>query len=176
MPESAPEATGGSAEDSGPAVRPLGKAAWPERRFHPSRAQRAGNSVVAALTEWGLIPHTYVMTTRGRKTGHVHTTPVMLVEDDGHKWLVAPYGPVAWVLNARAAGLVTLRRRRDIGMYSVRELSPQEAGPVLKKYLAIASATRPYFIATKTSPVDEFVAEAGKHPVFALTRVAGSGG
>jgi hypothetical protein len=60
-------------------------------------------------------------------------------------------------------------------MYSVQELSPQEAGPVLKKYLAIASATRPYFIATKTSPVEEFVAEAGKHPVFALTRVSGSG-
>jgi deazaflavin-dependent oxidoreductase (nitroreductase family) len=175
MPESPREATGGTAKDSAPA-RLSGKAAWPERRFNPSRAQRAGNSVVAALTDWGLIPHTYVMTTRGRKTGHLHSTPVTLVEEDGHKWLVAPYGPVAWVLNARAAGLVTLRRRRDIGMYSVRELSPREAGPVLKKYLAIASATRPYFIATKTSPVEEFVAEAGKHPVFALTRVAGSGG
>jgi hypothetical protein len=43
---------------------------------------------------------------------------------------------------------------------------------VLKKYLAIASATRPYFVATKTSPVEEFIAEAGKHPVFALTRVS----
>jgi deazaflavin-dependent oxidoreductase (nitroreductase family) len=176
MPESAREATGGSAEDSAPAARPPRKAGWPERRFNPSRAQRVGNSVVAALADWGLIPHTFVMTTRGRKTGQVHTTPVTLVEEDGRKWLVAPYGPVAWVLNARAAGLVTLRRRRDLGMYSVRELSPKEAGPVLKKYLAIASATRPYFIATRTSPVEEFVAEAGKHPVFALTRVSGSGG
>jgi deazaflavin-dependent oxidoreductase (nitroreductase family) len=174
MPESPRDATGGTADDSAP-TRASGNAGWPERRFNPSRAQRAGNSVVAALTDWGLIPHTYVMTTRGRKTGHLHTTPVTLVEEDGHKWLVAPYGPVAWVLNARAARLVTLRRRRDIGMYSVQELSPQEAGPVLKKYLAIASATRPYFIATKTSPVEEFVAEAGKHPVFALTRVSGSG-
>jgi deazaflavin-dependent oxidoreductase (nitroreductase family) len=151
----------------------VGKAAWPERRFHPSGSQRVGNAVVKALTEWGLIPHTYVMTTRGRKTGHLHSTPVTLVEEDDQKWLVAPYGPVAWVLNARAAGLVTLRRRRDIAMYSVREVSTQEAGPVLKKYLAIASATRPYFVATKTSPVAEFVAEAAKHPVFALTRTSG---
>jgi len=131
-----------------------------------------GNAVVAALTEWGLIPHTYVMTTRGRKTGHLHTTPVTLVQDADQKWLVAPYGPVAWVLNARAAGLVTLRRRRDVAMYSVREVSAEEAGPVLKKYLAIASATRPYFVATKDSPVADFVAEAAKHPVFALTRTS----
>jgi len=173
MSESAPEPQGASLPDSAPPDRPSGKAAWPERRFHPSRGQRVGNSVVAALTEWGLVPHTYVMTTRGRKTGQLHSTPVTLVEEDGDKWLVAPYGPVPWVLNVRAAGLVTLRRRRDIGMYSVRELTAQEAGPVLKKYLAIASATRPYFIATKTSPVAEFVAEAAKHPVFALTRVSG---
>jgi deazaflavin-dependent oxidoreductase (nitroreductase family) len=172
MPESAPEATGGSARGSSSVVPPVGRAAWPAKRFNPSRAQGVGNAVVAALTEWGLIPHTYVMTTRGRKTGHLHTTPVTLVQDADQKWLVAPYGPVAWVLNARAAGLVTLRRRRDIAMYSVREVSAEEAGPVLKKYLAIASATRPYFVATKDSPVADFVAEAAKHPVFALTRTS----
>ena len=172
MPESAPEASGGSARGSSSVVPPVGRAAWPAKRFNPSRAQRVGNAVVAALTEWGLIPHTYVMTTRGRKTGHLHTTPVTLVQEADQKWLVAPYGPVAWVLNARAAGLVTLRRRRDIAMYSVREVSAEEAGPVLKKYLAIASATRPYFVATKDSPVADFVAEAAKHPVFALTRTS----
>ncbi len=173
MSESAQEPPGRSLQYSTPPERPASNAVWPKRRFHPSRAQRIGNSIVAGLTDWGLIPHTYLMTTRGRKTGRLHTTPVSLVEQDGQKWLVAPYGPVAWVLNARAAGLVTLRRRRDIGMYSVRELTPAEAGPVLKKYLAVASATRPYFEATKTSPTAEFVAEAAKHPVFALTRVAG---
>jgi len=172
MPESAPEATGGSARGSSSVVPPVGRAAWPAKRFNPSRAQGVGNAVVAALTEWGLIPHTYVMTTRGRKTGHLHTTPGTLVQEADQKWLVAPYGPVAWVLNARAAGLVTLRRRRDIAMYSVREVSAEEAGPVLKKYLAIASATRPYFVATKDSPVADFVAEAAKHPVFALTRTS----
>ena len=172
MPESAPEASGGSARGSSSVVPPVGRAAWPAKRFNPSRAQGVGNAVVAALTEWGLIPHTYVMTTRGRKTGHLHTTPGTLVQEADQKWLVAPYGPVAWVLNARAAGLVTLRRRRDIAMYSVREVSAEEAGPVLKKYLAIASATRPYFVATKDSPVADFVAEAAKHPVFALTRTS----
>ncbi len=31
------------------------------------------------------------------------TNPVTVVEHDGRRWLVAPYGPVSWVHNARAA-------------------------------------------------------------------------
>ena len=173
MSDPAPEQLADPSEVSPPQAQRAGKDAWPERRFHVNRVQQIGNHFVAELTAWGLIPHTYRMTTRGRKTGRLHSTPVTVVEEAGVQWLVAPYGPVAWVLNARAAGKVTLRRGRDIGMYSIREvLAPEEAGPVLKKYLAIATATRPYFIATKNSPVSEFVAEAGRHPVFALTRIS----
>ena len=39
---------------------------------------------------------------------------------------------------------------------------------MLKKYVKIASATRPYFAATKDSPVEAFTAEADRHPVFEL--------
>jgi deazaflavin-dependent oxidoreductase (nitroreductase family) len=55
----------------------------------------------------------HLLTTRGRKTGRARTTPVILVQQDKQRWLVAPYGAVSWVLNARAAGRVTLRRGRD---------------------------------------------------------------
>ena len=94
-----------------------------------------------------------------------------VVEHDGKRWLVAPYGPVSWVHNARAAGRVTLRRRLDARAYAIREVSAQEAGPVLKRYVRIASATRPYFQAAKDSPVEDFVAEADRHPVFELTPI-----
>jgi deazaflavin-dependent oxidoreductase (nitroreductase family) len=130
---------------------------------------------VSVLADAGLVPHTYVMGTRGRKTGALHSNPVTLVETGGQKRLVAPYGPVAWVLNARAAGRITLRRGGRVGMYAVRELPDAEAGPVLKEYLQIAGATRPYFRATTQSPVADFVAEARAHPVFALTLVDGPG-
>ena len=49
----------------------------------------------------------YVLTTFGRKSGEKRTTPVVLVEENGRRWLVAPFGPVGWVYNARAAGKVT---------------------------------------------------------------------
>ena len=64
---------------------------------------------------------------------------------------------------------MTLRRGKHAGVYAVREIPAAEAGPVLKKYVAIAGATRSYFKATKDSPVAEFVAEAAVHPVFELT-------
>jgi len=53
--------------------------------------------------------------------------------------------------------------------YTIRELSPAEAGPILKRYIAIARATRPYFQASKDSSVGDFIAEAHRHPVFELT-------
>jgi hypothetical protein len=95
--------------------------------------------------------------------------PVTLVEEGHEKWLVAPYGPVSWVRNVRAAGRVTLRRGKQVAVYAIREIPAAEAGPVLKKYVAIAGATRSYFKATKESPVADFVAEAGVHPAFELT-------
>ena len=46
---------------------------------------------------------------------------------------------------------MSLTRRRDTRDYAIREVPPEEAGPVLKRYLRIAPATRPYFQATKDS-------------------------
>jgi len=39
---------------------------------------------------------------------------------------------------------------------------------VLKRYVAVATKTRAQFAATKDSPVADFTAEAGRHPVFEL--------
>jgi hypothetical protein len=73
------------------------------------------------------------------------------------------------VHNARAAGQVALRHGRARRDYAVREVRPEEAGPVLKRYVSIAGRTRAYFQAGRDSPVEEFVAEAHRHPVFELT-------
>lgn len=131
--------------------------------------RRLANAVVGVLTGWGLVPHTYQLTTRGRKTGRPRTTPVTVVDHGDERWLVAPYGAVSWVLNIRTTDRVALCRRRETHHYEAREVSFQEAGPILKEYLGIARATRPYFRASKDSTVDDFIAEADRHPVFALT-------
>jgi deazaflavin-dependent oxidoreductase (nitroreductase family) len=113
--------------------------------------------------------HSYLLTTKGRKTGRTRKNPVVVVDYNGRRWLVAPYGPVSWVHNARAAGYIALTRRGKTESYAIREVSDQEAGPVLQRYVRVASATRPYFQADLNAPVADFVAEAAHHPVFELT-------
>ena len=158
-----------------------GTAGWrrPAREYRKSRADRVGNAIFSVLARVGIGP-SHLLTTRGRMTGRLRTTPVILVMQGQQRWLVAPYGAVPWVLNARAAGQVRLRRGRDRHDYTIRQLPAAQAGPILQRYLRIAPATRPYFQASKDSPVADFIAEADRHPVFELTPLsetsAGSGG
>jgi hypothetical protein len=89
--------------------------------------------------------------------------------EEGERWLVAPYGEVAWVRNARAAGEVELSRSRRSETMSIEELTPEEAAPVLKQYIKSVAVVRSFFDVTPESPLDEFVLEAPRHPVFRLT-------
>src|SRR5579875_2759779 len=120
-------------------------AQWPTRRYHRGRLGPVENAVAGTLVRAGLLPHTYLLTTRGCKTGRRRRNPVMPVVEDGRRWLVAPYGPVPWVRNARAAGRVELTRRGETRAFTVRELPPAEAARVLKRYLQLTRVPRPYF-------------------------------
>ena len=131
--------------------------------------RRLANQLIRSLLRVGLSPpHTYLLTVRGRKTGRSYSTPVTLVEENGGRWLVAPYGEVAWVRNARAAREITLSRGRGSETLNIVELSPEDAAPVLKKYLSRVAVVRPFFDVRTDSHLSEFVAEAPKHPVFRL--------
>jgi len=146
-------------------------AARPAPNFR-SRHWRVGDAIVSLLARAGLGP-IHLLTVIGRKSGRPHTHPMVPVEHDDRRWLVAPYGPVAWVHNARATGRVSLRYGRTTSHYAIREVAADEAGPVLKRYVAVAGKTRAYFSAAKDSPVADFIAEADRHPVFELTPVSG---
>jgi deazaflavin-dependent oxidoreductase (nitroreductase family) len=115
-------------------------------------------------------PHYVLLTVEGRRTGRRYSTPVRPVVYGGDRWLVAPYGDVGWVRNARAAGQVTLTRRGRDEVVRVVECDGGESGPVLREYVRVVPATRPYFDAGPDDPAEVFAAEASHHPVF---RVAG---
>jgi hypothetical protein len=87
----------------------------------------------------------------GQKTGRLHSTPVDVIEEGGHRWLVAGYGPANWVLNTRAAGEVALSRGGRSETYKVEEAGAEDAVPALPKYIAEIRVTRPYFDATPNS-------------------------
>lgn len=139
--------------------------------FKRTTTDRIGNTVFTALAGIGVGPADSLITT-GRKTGARHSVPVVPVRDGNQIWIVAPYGPVDWVRNARAAGAVGLKRGRTEQRYRVRELSLDEAGPILKQYVQIAPGARSAFDAKRDDPVSAFVAEAERHPVFALEPIS----
>lgn len=132
---------------------------------------RLGNAIVALLARVGIGP-IHLLTTRNRTTGQSYTVPVVPVEQDGRRWLVAPYGTVGWVRNVRANAGVSLRHGRTTQHYVAREVGPEEAGSVLKRYVTVATKTRAQFEATVDSPAADFAAEADRHPVFELQSVA----
>lgn len=143
--------------------------------YRLSWGRRALNRLVRAL-RWGVGPrHTYLLTVRGRATGRLYSTPVTRVEEGGRRWLVAPYGEVGWVRNARAAGEVTLSRGRRPETVALEELGPAEAAPVLRRYLAEVPITRPFFDVTPASSPEAFAAEAPRHPVFRLIEIGPRG-
>jgi deazaflavin-dependent oxidoreductase (nitroreductase family) len=142
------------------------------KTYQVNFATRMRDSLIMALLRAGVnMGTTSLLTVRGRKSGQPHTVPVRIVEQDGQRWLVAPYGVVQWVRNLRVAGQATLTRGRRPEVISVTELPAQEAAPVLKQYLLKAAAVRPYFDATKDSPLEAFEREAPRHPVFQITMV-----
>ena len=138
-------------------------------RYRLSRWRRLANRVIRTLLRVGLGPrHTYLLTVRGRRSGRPYSTPITLVEEGRQRWLVAPYGEVNWVWNTRAAGRVTLSRGRHAETTAIVEVGPDEAAPVLKRYVAEVPITRPYFGVRPDASLDAFRAEVPQHPVFRI--------
>src|SRR5919198_3008905 len=139
------------------------------KRYEVSAATRAVNAFFSAMTRAGLgKSYRHILTVRGRRTGQFHSTPVDVMADDGHRWLVAGYGGPNWVRNLRSAGEATLQRGRRLETVRATELDPADSVPVLRQYLAEVPVTRSYFDMTTDSPDDVAIAEASRHPVFEI--------
>ncbi len=139
------------------------------RQYRRTWLVRFVNSLVALFTKLGFaLPNQYLLEVRGRKSGKLFSTPVILVKEGNRRWLVSPYGEVQWVKNARAAGQVTLRRGGRSEKAAISEIPPEQRAPVLQKYLKQAPITSPYFHAGRDAPLEAFAAEGENHPVFEI--------
>ncbi len=133
------------------------------------------NQVMRALIRLNLAPKgIYILSVQGRKSGRWYTTPVTLVQEKERRWLVAPYGNVAWVQNARCAGYINLTRGRKTERVTIVEIGSVESAPILKKYLALEPIVRPYFDVHPDAALEAFVAEAPRHPVFRIQNTYGN--
>lgn len=139
------------------------------KKYSVNARVRFINRMMIRMIRWNIAPpRTYLMTVRGRKTGKLYSLPVTLVEQNGKRWLVSPYGESNWVKNARTAQEVTLFRGGKNETVKFRELGPKESAPILKEYITLEGIVRPYFDAQPDASLEAFEAEASQHPVFLL--------
>jgi deazaflavin-dependent oxidoreductase (nitroreductase family) len=123
---------------------------------------------------------------RGRRSGTDRTTPVTMLDLDGHWYVHATYGAAGWARNLRAAGEATIihpgGRRSPV---HATEIPPDEAaamlGRMLESYRQLrlvrrllgsrvrqpVGLLRRYRIRIDDSPQD-YLAEARRHPLFEL--------
>jgi deazaflavin-dependent oxidoreductase (nitroreductase family) len=112
----------------------------------------------------------HLLTVRGRKSGQPRTTPIAVVEQNGKRYLAAPYGIVDWVSNLRAAGEAVLTRGRRSETVTVLELPPSEAGLFLQELIKDSNPFSRFFNVTEQSSLEDFKRTALSHPVFVLER------
>jgi deazaflavin-dependent oxidoreductase (nitroreductase family) len=123
---------------------------------------------------------------RGRRSGTERTTPVTLLDFEGHSYVQATYGAAGWGRNLRSAGEATVIRpggRRS----TVRaiEVPPDEAAVILRRTLEpyrqvnllrrlLGSRARPpvallrRFRIRVDTTAQEYLTEAQRHPLFEL--------
>src|SRR6476646_178328 len=81
-----------------------------------------------------------LITIRGRTSGEPRTTPVALVEIDGHRWIIGTFGETNWVRNLRAAGEAELeidgQRRQVKAVELTREQAADFFTNVIVPYVA----------------------------------------
>lgn len=140
------------------------------RTYRSTPVGRLRDRFMTFMLEKGIgPPGIYLLTVPGRKTGTPRSTPVSPLDTPDGRWLVAPFGPDGWARNARAAARVTLRRGSTTESFALTELDATEAAPILKQYLAEHPRTvGAYFDVGKDAELEEFAAEAPRHPVFRL--------
>ncbi len=116
----------------------------------------------------------YLLTVRGRKSGQPRTVPIVLLEQNGKRYLAATYGSGDWVRNLRVAREAILTRGRCAETVTARELPQGEAALVLQAEikrtpLARYMAARFYGV-TADASLEACERAMLSHPVFVLER------
>lgn len=141
---------------------------WQYRGGRPQWSARATNRLAARFIAAGIGPHrAATLEVRGHKSGRTISFPVVVVDYQGERYLVAMLGhKTNWVRNLRAGdGRAVLRRgrREEVGL--LEDFSDGRA-EILRRYLELAPGARPFFAIDRHASVADFERIADQYPVF----------
>ena len=138
------------------------------------RLAEAAYGCVFRLVSWLGLPPPFIVTleVKGRRSGRVRSTVLILAEHDGERFAVSVLGDDSdWVRNVRAAGHEAVIRHGRRQRVRLEEVPAEERAPVLKAYLKWALGARRIFGLGPDAPIEEFEQIAPRHPVFRIVKV-----
>jgi deazaflavin-dependent oxidoreductase (nitroreductase family) len=140
---------------------------WQYRGGRPRWSARISNRFGTIALSAGIGPNrAATLEVRGHKSGRAISFPVVVVDHQGERYLVAMLGQKTnWVRNLRADGRAVLRhgQREDVSL--VEDLSDKRAA-ILRRYLELAPGARPFFPIDRRAPLGDFERIVTQYPVF----------
>jgi len=136
----------------------------------PSKPVQWMNGFMSWLASKGIGPSRMItLEVKGRRSGHVRSTVVNVVEYEGEQYLVSPRGESEWVRNVRAAGGEAVIRHGGRQKVKLLEIIAAERAPIIKKYLKENTlSTKAHFGIEPDAPLEGFQRIAERHPVFRI--------
>jgi len=143
---------------------------WFYRHRRPTRLGRATNRFMGWLSYLGLPPSWAVaLEVRGRRTGRLCATALVVGEYEGQRYLVSMLGERSeWVRNVRAAGGEAVLRHGSRERVRLEEVPTEERAPILHAYLQRAVGARSHIPVQHDAPAEEFARVAAEYPVFRM--------
>jgi hypothetical protein len=117
----------------------------------------AGRLIGPLLGRLGLVPTLLVA---GRRSGRTQVVPIMPIEVDGVRYLLAPQGLTHWARNLRIAGQGQLRRRGVVEEFVAVEVDGAERERVV--------AARRDHAPRPVRKLFERIVDAADHPTFRI--------
>jgi deazaflavin-dependent oxidoreductase (nitroreductase family) len=140
------------------------------RDWRPTRIGRWVNRFAKWWTSLGLASKEMaVLEVRGRASGQLRSTPVVVATVEGKRYLVSMLGPESeWVRNVEAArGEAVLRQGGQRAVHLVA-VPTSERAPILREYVHVATSGRHHFPVAVGAPLSEFQLIAERYPVYRI--------
>jgi len=143
---------------------------WMYRGGRPNRVAAVLNRFGVIVWSAGLWPNrAAALEVRGRRTGRLVSFPLVLVDYQGDRYVVAMLGEgTNWVSNVRAAGGQAVLRHGRREAVRLEEVDPPARAPILQRYLQVAPGGRPHIPVDRHAPLADFERIAARYPVFRI--------
>jgi deazaflavin-dependent oxidoreductase (nitroreductase family) len=109
----------------------------------------------------GLAP---TLTVRGRTSGRRYRFPVLPLDVDGRRYVVAPRGNTQWARNLRARGEAELKMGGRTTRVSATEIPPAQRKPLVDAYVQRYGKKYGGYVAREFAAMPD----PADHPVFLL--------